>query len=478
MRLATKIPLLVLVTCLAGGALASLFLAAGLASDIRRTFEQHSTGLLRSLAATVASMMSRSGPDDRNLQQALDNLEDFGHGRSHGIEWIAFADCDGRVVAHSDPRRFHDRLHEVDAAWLRCDETAAAGPRDRRDERLDRSGDVLVVAVPITLEQRVGTVVAEFSLAEVRATESRGRTEVFLAAAALACLLAAALTWVLRRTVARPLARLTHDTAALRRGDLDHRSALGGADEVGQLAGAFNAMADRLAHHARHLEDEVAARTRELEDANRELARLATTDALTGLLNRRRMQEILVETVEHHRRKERRLSVVMIDLDYFKRFNDTHGHLKGDELLRTLGARLRTRKRAADAAARLGIDRDTEQFPTDGSAARYGGEEFVLILPETDKAGAVLAADRLREGLERDPLVPTPEAEFPVTLSAGVATFPDDADDVDGLLRAADDALYRAKREGRNRVIAAGRLPAGAPGRASDPPSAPGGGSP
>jgi GGDEF domain-containing protein/HAMP domain-containing protein len=293
-------------------------------------------------------------------------------------------------------------------------------------------------------------------------------------------MLAVGLSLLLRLAVARRLSRLTADTAALRGGHLDRRSKLTGGDEIGQLARSFNAMAERIAQNAHDLEGQVQARTHELEKANRELERLATTDALTGLLNRRRMEEILDSTIDHHRRKGRTLSVVMIDLDHFKRFNDTHGHLAGDELLRELGDRLRMRKRLTDSAARLGADTDGACRPAgatlgdDDAAARYGGEEFLLILPETAKSDAIRVAERVRAAVESGVRVRELGEAGRVTLSAGVASFPEDGAEHDTLLQAADMALYAAKHAGRNRVMAAPAAPP--PDRRSTvPPLAPAG---
>jgi len=478
MRLSIKIPVLIFLGCLAAGGLGSVFLAAGLASEVRRSFENRSAGLVRSLGAMGASLLSARPPDHAALQKALDNLEEFGHGKGHGIEWVAFVDCAGQVQAHTDPRRFATRLHELPAEWMRCERGGPEGAGAREDglAGMRYSGNRLLVAAPVRLETRSGTIAASFRLDEVGMHEAAGRRRVFFFTAGFAAVLAALLSLLLRSVVARRLRRLTEDTEALRRGELDRRSGVRGDDEIGRLASAFNAMADRLSRHAQHLEREVQIRTRELESANRELQRLATTDPLTGLLNRRRMNEVLEQAIEHHRRKRRPLSLVMIDLDHFKRFNDAHGHLAGDQLLRVLGLRLRTRSRAGDAAARLGTEPPASwsgSFPRgpagssaegvvedrDAAAARYGGEEFVLILPETSKADALRVAERVRAAVAAAPLVEAMGEAGRVTLSAGVATFPEDGDDPDALLRAADDALYAAKHAGRNRVVGAPGVP-------------------
>jgi diguanylate cyclase (GGDEF)-like protein len=164
-------------------------------------------------------------------------------------------------------------------------------------------------------------------------------------------------------------------------------------------------------------------------------------DPLTGLYNRRYMQEMLSQHISRVTRHLRPLGVIMIDIDGFKNFNDTHGHAAGDALLRELGRFLQTRVRLEDVAC------------------RYGGEEFILILPESTLEGAQKRAEQLRQeanGLRARDAGQTIEG---ITLSLGVAVYPMHARTKDALLRAADAALYRAKREGRNRVVVAEVVP-------------------
>jgi diguanylate cyclase (GGDEF)-like protein/putative nucleotidyltransferase with HDIG domain len=157
----------------------------------------------------------------------------------------------------------------------------------------------------------------------------------------------------------------------------------------------------------------------------------ARTDPLTGLLNRRALEELFELELERSRRTERPLSVIVGDLDGFKAVNDRLGHHAGDTALQTLAEELGKWKRRIDMAARL------------------GGEEFALLLPETDERGAFLVAERLRRATERT----FAEGELPLTISFGVATFPDHGDDADLLLRAADQALYAAKDLGKDRTV-------------------------
>jgi len=171
--------------------------------------------------------------------------------------------------------------------------------------------------------------------------------------------------------------------------------------------------------------------------------RQAVTDELTGLANARAFRSILEREIERSRRFETPLGLVMVDLDDFKQVNDRHGHQQGDEVLASVAAVLREFSRDIDAPA------------------RYGGEELAVVLPQTDCAGAALLAERMREAVERL-RVPSVDGGAPlqVTASFGVASVPESAADREELVAAADAALYRAKRGGKNRVERAERVAA------------------
>jgi diguanylate cyclase (GGDEF)-like protein len=158
-------------------------------------------------------------------------------------------------------------------------------------------------------------------------------------------------------------------------------------------------------------------------------------DPLTGLFNRRYMEESLARELHRGARKDRSVALVMLDLDHFKVFNDTFGHQAGDMLLQEFGAILKTRVRAGDVAC------------------RYGGEEFALILAETDTEGARLCVENIRKEIKNLHLHHRGQALGAVTISAGVAAFPNYGATAEELMRAADLALYQAKSEGRDRVF-------------------------
>jgi diguanylate cyclase (GGDEF)-like protein len=177
----------------------------------------------------------------------------------------------------------------------------------------------------------------------------------------------------------------------------------------------------------------------ELDRRRAELAHLARHDPLTGLGNRRSLQEDLEVLHARSQRYGRRFAVTMCDLDRFKAYNDTHGHQAGDQALRTVAATIAQELRGGD------------------SVYRYGGEEFLLILPEQTPDTALVAVERVRSAVQRL-AIPQPAAGpgDMLTLSAGIAAFdPDEAPTAGELLKRADAALYRAKAAGRNQIALA-----------------------
>ncbi|MFH2005216.1 MAG: diguanylate cyclase [bacterium] len=189
------------------------------------------------------------------------------------------------------------------------------------------------------------------------------------------------------------------------------------------------------------LEDQVLQRTRELEDANARLSKLAVTDGLTGLYNHRYFHEQLARETERSQRTGEPVTLLMIDVDHFKAYNDTHGHQAGDTVLRQLASILGTGRRVNDVVA------------------RYGGEEFAVLLSGTDKHSGSLVAEYLRRRVA-DTRFAGEESQpgGRLTISIGVGTSPDDADNPTGLVQCADEAMYRAKAAGRNAVAQAGSV--------------------
>ncbi len=179
---------------------------------------------------------------------------------------------------------------------------------------------------------------------------------------------------------------------------------------------------------------------------------LAVRDGLTGLFNHRYFQNTLANELVRAHRFQKPLSILLFDIDNFKHYNDTNGHPAGDQLLRQVGAILNKTRRAIDIVA------------------RYGGEEFVMILVETDLKGAQIAAERVRKAIESYPFEHREKQPLGVvSVSIGVACYPVNALTKSELIEAADEALYRAKEEGRNRVCMSERKASSNPDPSSPP---------
>lgn len=172
----------------------------------------------------------------------------------------------------------------------------------------------------------------------------------------------------------------------------------------------------------------------DLRKSNELLNELSNTDPLTHLNNRRYLTKVLNSELLRSERTGDSLSLIILDIDHFKKINDTYGHQNGDKVLSAIAEAAQTHLRCYD------------------SAARYGGEEFVLVLPSTSLADGKEVAERLRKEVEAISFAP-PLDKLSVTISLGVAIFPSPSvDDMESLIRQADEALYRAKQKGRNRV--------------------------
>ncbi len=236
------------------------------------------------------------------------------------------------------------------------------------------------------------------------------------------CALLVLLVWVFRRHVMGPILAVTRALEAVHAGNRD-------------VDGGPRALFVELDAIGRAVE-RYAGVLRELRESNEKLHGLSMRDGLTDLANRRHFDRELEREASRARRNGRPLSLLMLDVDHFKVFNDSHGHMAGDACL----------------AMVAGVLREAARRPGD-LAARYGGEEFALLLPEVDPAEARAVAERVRTAIEalRVPCMGGEKAR--VTISVGVATLDAGwAEPERELLRAADDALYKAKSEGRNRV--------------------------
>ncbi len=207
-------------------------------------------------------------------------------------------------------------------------------------------------------------------------------------------------------------------------------------DPIGEPAGGSGDNRENQEGIVRAMAEQIALALANLR-LRETLKNQSIRDPLTGLFNRRFLEEALERECRRAVRAHRSLSLLMVDVDHFKGFNDTFGHDAGDAVLREVGALLRTFFRGEDVAC------------------RYGGEEFALVLSDTTADGAAQRADRLREHIATLSLTFRRQSLGPLTVSVGIASLPAHASTADALLRLADQALYRAKREGRNRVAIA-----------------------
>ena len=240
--------------------------------------------------------------------------------------------------------------------------------------------------------------------------------------------------YLLSLSMVRPLGQLTKGASKVAAGDLEVDLPVLSRNEVGYLTEVFNDMVARL----RHGREQLDAINEKLRKKNKELHELSITDSLTGLYNRKHLMETLGKEVARSERHEHEFALLIIDIDHFKKYNDTYGHLAGDEVLSRLGAVFSASIRSCDYVA------------------RYGGEEFIVILPEIGPNEGVQAAERIRSrvaeesfGSDSEPIV--------VTISVGVASYPKHGEDPESIIKNADGALYIAKELGRNQVVLVGQ---------------------
>ncbi|MDI6104003.1 diguanylate cyclase [Actinoplanes sp. NEAU-A12] len=302
-------------------------------------------------------------------------------------------------------------------ASLRLDSVAVQLARDRASPLGDRS---LVVLDELIAEQDRRAVAIRQTVTDEYASARNAVIVVLVLGLAGGLLLGI----VIARVIVRRLHRVQWVAEGLAAGDLSRSSGVTGTDEIARMARAL----DEAVRTRRRLEEELLER-------NAELQRLSTIDGLTGLPNRRHLEQRLTESISLATRHGGPLSVLLLDIDRFKRINDTLGHAAGDLVLSVVADRIRGAMRVEDLAG------------------RWGGEEFLAVLPNTDVDGAVVAGERIRTVICGEPIVVDDHEPLTVTVSIGAAADP--ADGLSGLVNRADEAMYRAKQAGRNRVVRA-----------------------
>ncbi|MEZ4219242.1 MAG: diguanylate cyclase [Myxococcota bacterium] len=332
--------------------------------------------------------------------------------------------------------------------------TAAGGPAaaalaeeaDGRVREYEKPNGERMVGAARALERFGWTLVVEESYADAFAPATAAVRRILGLELALALALCAAGA-AIARSISHPIRGLAEAASRISHGERDVAiPAIANRDEVGLLARTIASMLARLAASRQEIERshaEVAAANaqltadkRELQRANEILEQLSITDGLTKLHNHRFFQDQLVRETRRADRTGEPLALVLIDIDHFKRWNDRLGHAAGDEILRKIAGVLSEATRSSDLLA------------------RYGGEEFALLLPNTELDGARALAEKARSLVSGTQLVVAPETEDErLTISAGVALYRGDRK---ALFTAADEALYRAKSDGRDCVVAEG----------------------
>ncbi|HUU01481.1 MAG TPA: diguanylate cyclase [Myxococcota bacterium] len=360
------------------------------------------------------------------------------------LAYLCVVNENGRVLAHT---------RETAYGSVRQDDFTrrAIGSSGPLFERIAHPGSAerLAISLPIESGLRWGTLLAEFSLERLHARTSHLRRQTLGVTLLLILLALGALSVGLSRLVVRPVKALSRMAERLGAGELDQRVHVKSRDEMGTLAGAFNATAAELESYTQDLQEKVRMRSREIVDkneqlelanrrlneVNKRLEEVATTDGLTGLANKTHWLGRIDFELLRAKRGGHRLSLLMLDVDNFKHYNDTNGHLAGDRLLSGLAKILKDNLRATDIPG------------------RFGGEEFGIALLDTGLRAGLRVAEKIRRAVER--------ADFPdqekqpggnLTVSIGVAEFKPDQEDAKALLENADGALYRAKNAGRNKV--------------------------
>ena len=245
--------------------------------------------------------------------------------------------------------------------------------------------------------------------------------------------------------IVRPVGKITD----FLRSNVDKEGQLVGSiplvsnDEFGQLAHQFNDLSGQLNEANKKLHSKIESADRRLLETNQQLKQLndefkllSITDPLTGLFNRRHFDELMENEVSMSNRHGDPNSILLIDIDFFKAINDTYGHYVGDVVLKALTKTLQENIRHTDAICRL------------------GGEEFAILCKRADKVGAMELAEKLREIIERTPMIPDTDDELMITISIGVASVPDGNGKTTPkqLYKDVDTALYYSKNNGRNRV--------------------------
>ncbi len=437
-----------LVSVVLGVVAGNVFLRAILeaAYDAERERSVHQ---LRSLAPGCARAIATMRAEQ--LDDMLSEVVLADESRLGRVRFMEAYDARGQLLARAVSQAVPPEhpFDVVDPAFL----DSARQTDDGLWRLVGSEGDALQVALPASSGLRWGTLVAGFDVSGLQ-RRATGISRLVAVLAVLGSALLFLVVWAfISRQVLQPVWQLSQAAERIRSGDLGSRAGLERGDELGRLAATFDEMASELESNTRDLEQRVARRSARIREQNEDLERmnqrlaainqqlehLAITDPLTGLHNRRHFENSLEFELQRGLRAGHEFCLLILDLDHFKRVNDSWGHPVGDRVLCAVAALLQGGLRATDICA------------------RYGGEEFVVLMLDTARSSGVDTAEKIRgwvgeygfTDLEGDPL-------GPITVSIGLACFPADGTQAEALVGRADEALYRAKEQGRDRVEVAG----------------------
>lgn len=369
-----------------------------------------------------------------SLRRIWKNLADYKIGKEGFVMAI---NSQGEILYHPDLKQWMTGTHKISEIGLEID------PRNfvvkEAEYRTLSNGETYLTNFKYdsSFDFAIFTFQPKSEIDNLVASSSVGNWMILVASIFIIFFLAA---WMFAK-LGLPLNRLTYHIYEIVEGKEMEQVHVGSRhDEIGMLSKAFNVMIStiqrqihELEAHRKSLEQEVSERTKELEIANKKLDMISRTDELTGLPNRRDMNETIANEIGRTQRSKKPFCFIFVDIDHFKIINDTYGHACGDIILKSVSQTIR------------GLLRKYDVF------ARYGGEEFLTLLPETDLEGAAAVAERFRRQIEMM-TVHYADHTINVTITLGVSLF-DHRLGADRSIQLADKALYQGKESGRNKVV-------------------------
>ena len=321
---------------------------------------------------------------------------------------VTLLEKDGRIIFSTAPTGIDDPADVVTEQAMQLFQRPGV-----LHEYVNRR-QIAVLGIGFTLTELPWYLLMEKNKADVYATLIKARNQILLITMLLSVVIGGSAI-IIARNIIFPLRELIKGVQRVAEGDLQVAVPVRKKDELGLVTAMFNEMVERL------------------HESQAQLEELATTDPLTGLANRKQIMASLELQMEGFCRHGTNFSLLMLDIDFFKKVNDTYGHQAGDSVLVEIASILGTILRALD------------------TAGRYGGEEFVVILDTADQEQAVQSAERIRRAVERH-VFSWHGHELRITVSVGASTIHPNDETVNSLIARVDEALYRAKSEGRNRV--------------------------